>query len=293
MNARHDPVLGDLDGLPLDGARRGRDEMPTRSRLIALVLGFVLPPVGFAYVGRPGLWIALIAGLVGIGAVFGWTGMVHSSAGFYVLVACGVLEKIAEIALPVFVARASRPPFEPRWYQNGVAYVVIGIVWIGVASIVTAHRGQVVGFEPFRVPSASMAPTLDIGDFIIVDERPEAIAHIARGDVVVYRTEEASFVKRVVAMPGSSVAVDASGLRVDGVPEVAQSFDTTRTGAVPASLRYATVTLQPDEFYVLGDNRGNSRDSRQLGPVPRDALVGKVTRIWYSLRDSSRIGPVR
>lgn len=182
--------------------------------------------------------------------------------------------------------------------------------------------------EPFRIPSASMLPTLHTGDFILVNKfsyglrLPVLNTRIVpggepqRGDVMVFRYPEdpsVDFIKRVVGLPGDEVMYRDSRLYINGeqVPlEPLGPYEgplsdimalqryhekLTQTGhdillagvQRPASMRYV---VGEDEYFVMGDNRDNSDDSRRWGAVPEDMLVGRAFVIWMNW-DRERMRP--
>lgn len=194
-------------------------------------------------------------------------------------------------------------------------------------------------FEPFRIPSGSMLPTLEIGDFILVKKfsyglrlpalhlKVWEIGEPQRGDVVVFRFPEdpsQNYIKRLVGLPGDRVAYKNSRLFINGDEIEATEFDPGE-GNYSASLggapdwRYARENLDGNEhqillsryartyfdgewevpgehYFVVGDNRDNSNDSRIWGFVPGANLVGRAGWIWLHWNwdtdsfDVSRIG---
>jgi len=127
-----------------------------------------------------------------------------------------------------------------------------------------------------RVDGASMEPTLAAGERVLVYTGP---FEPGRGDLLVFRhphDPRELLVKRVVALPGERVRGEDGRVYV-GRYRLAESYTKagTRTGG------FAAEELAPDAFYLLGDNRLESVDSRALGPIPRDLLVGRVLcRLW-------------
>jgi signal peptidase I len=152
--------------------------------------------------------------------------------------------------------------------------------------------------EPFEVVSDSMLPTLEAGDRLFVNK----LATPERGDVVVFERAGERFVKRVVALPGERVAVRDGGavfvngiaaeewptgtLRVDGAGR-ALAGSRERIGGVehavlgdPEARRSDVDTRVPEgHYFVLGDNRDHSADSRNFGAIPREAIVGVVASL--------------
>jgi len=184
--------------------------------------------------------------------------------------------------------------------------------------------------EPFRIPSASMMPTLLIGDFILVNKyryglrlpvvnsRVVDIGSPDRGDIVVFRyplDTSVPFIKRVVGLPGDRIAYRSKGLYVNGraVKQEAageylgvgagasQTGDAVRTEYLGAARH--RILINPDapsvaleeivpegHYFVMGDNRDNSRDSRYWGFVPDQNLIGKAFMIWMNFDLSNENG---
>ncbi len=185
--------------------------------------------------------------------------------------------------------------------------------------------------EPFRIPSGSMMPTLLVGDFIIVNKfayglrLPVTNTRILdtgspeRGDVAVFRypvDNKTDFIKRIVAVPGDTVAYRKKTLYINGEPQPVELIGpyegegegASHTGSLHASenltgvrheilvderrpdfpspqcstLAHGPVTVPEGNYFAVGDNRDNSNDSRCWGFVPDDNLVGKATYIWLS-----------
>jgi signal peptidase I len=184
-----------------------------------------------------------------------------------------------------------------------------------VVLIVLLLRGFLA--EPFRIPSGSMLSTLEIGDFILVNKfaygiRPPVwnkkiidIADPERGDVIVFRYPEnpsVDYIKRVVGIPGDEIAYynkvlyingkqikqEPLGVYQPGFPNL-KRFKEQLNGVehdILINVMYPAgdfvVTVPPNSYFVLGDNRDNSRDSRFWGFVPDKNLVGKAFMIWMN-----------
>jgi signal peptidase I len=127
------------------------------------------------------------------------------------------------------------------------------------------------------VKGHSMEPCLHDGDRLVVDRVSYNLAEVGRGDVVVLRyprNPSVDFVKRVVAVPGDRVAMRHGVLLVNG--DVADDY-----GCIPDLQDLAELVVPDEQFFVLGDNRPVSCDSREFGLVPHALLRGKVrARFW-------------
>ena len=197
-----------------------------------------------------------------------------------------------------------------------------------VLLIVFLLRGFVV--EPFRIPSGSMLPSLYIGDFILVNKFAYGIRlpvlnkkiiefnSPERGDVVVFRyprDPNLDYIKRVIGLPGDHIAYYNKVLYVNGKPverdfigqykgpgqTFANEYNEKLKGADHAVL---LLPARPNNlqgeyivpegmYFVMGDNRDNSNDSRVWGPVPESNLLGKAFMIWMHFSDEmhfDRIG---
>ena len=127
-----------------------------------------------------------------------------------------------------------------------------------------------------RVRMDSMAPTLNDGDRVVVEHTSADIRH---ADLVVVTAPDGSgaVVKRVAAVGGDMVGIEDGVLVVNGTAVVEPWFDRTRIDGE----YFGPVSVPPDTVWVLGDNRGESVDSRRFGPVPVDSVIGRVTsRLW-------------
>ena len=150
------------------------------------------------------------------------------------------------------------------------AWEIIEIVLI---SIVTVFLIRNFLAQPFLVSGASMEPTFDNRDYLIIDEITYRFREPERGEVIVFRYPQdpkVYFIKRIVGLPGDRVVIKNGKVVVySGGQEIKISGDTN--GSVDR-------TLGEGQYFVLGDNRYNSFDSRNWGPVPRENIIG-LTRL--------------
>lgn len=179
-------------------------------------------------------------------------------------------------------------------------------------------------FEPFRIPSGSMMPTLVQGDFIfvkkysyglrlpVVEKKVIETSEPERGDVVVFRlpsNPKINYIKRVVGLPGDIIAYDNARLTINGeLMEVSEESDAPATTSFNAGHVYTEVLGEREHsirhrvsiarntnprvrvyevpeghYFMMGDNRDNSQDSRFIGTIPETFLVGEAVRIWMHL----------
>ncbi len=151
-------------------------------------------------------------------------------------------------------------------------------VRVTVQVIVLAAIGMAFFLRVPQVTGPSMLPHVQPGEIVLINTLAYRFGPIRRGDVVALNHDEATaqtFLKRVVALPGERVRIDAGVLYVNGVvvPEPYVSFPDKRS--------VAELTVPPHELYVLGDNRAESEDSRVWGPIDESAVIGKaIVGLW-------------
>ncbi|OGH93872.1 MAG: signal peptidase I [Candidatus Magasanikbacteria bacterium RIFOXYD2_FULL_41_14] len=137
-------------------------------------------------------------------------------------------------------------------------------------------------FKPFYVKGASMEPNFYDQEYLIIDELSYRLHEPMRGDVIVFKYPDDPkeyFLKRIIGLPGERVKVTGGQVLIynDAHPEGEQvQEDYLSENLLTDGERL--VTLGPDQFFVLGDNRPNSYDSRRFGPVDRGLIVG---RAWF------------
>lgn len=298
------------------------DAAPARPIWWVALLLSILAGAGWLYVGRPRIFCALFAAFALIYAVpyLGWS-EVATPSGVLALAAALVVV-LALIALgPVALCLTGRARL-PGWRWPRLCYVLAGALFWGF-SAAPALLGAAPATLVFVETAGSMEPTLRPGDRFVADGAAGRLAALGAGDVIVFYPPDdpAPYVKRIVAGPGDEVRL------IDGAPEVngrrltqepigetgvtkmgqpataallreeaanGRRYEITRDAAMAPRWRTPPVVLGPDEFYVLGDHRENSRDSREpapagFGPVPREKVIGVVTGIYWS-PDFGRIG---
>ena len=135
-------------------------------------------------------------------------------------------------------------------------------------------------FESFRIPTESMVPTLEAGDRVLANKFVYSFTNPGRGDIVVFGGvdgEEETLIKRVVGVAGDKILVQDGVLFVNGDPQKEPYLNKES----PSRDSYGPVAVPEGYVFLMGDNRGNSSDSRVFGPVPLENLEGKAfLRFW-------------
>ena len=161
--------------------------------------------------------------------------------------------------------------------------------------------------QAFKIPTGSMEENLLIGDHLLVNKfvfgptasRPERavlpVGTLARGDVVVFKypvEPDRDFIKRVIGLPGETIEVKEKKVYINGkpfeepyvhflAPPAAQS-ELHEVTSFDVRERYGPVTVPANQYFVMGDNRDNSQDSRYWGFLPRENVKGKALIIYWS-----------
>lgn len=189
----------------------------------------------------------------------------------------------------------ARPASVPFWRLSGPTVLILVLCdFIALPLLVGAVRSHQA--QAFRIPSASMAPTLWPGDFVFADMRYACVGcrhPVRRGDVAIFANPNdrtVLYVKRVVALPGDRVQIEPQGLRVNGqlVAEPAGPLPPASSGAASAPATPHTPPSSADfsvpagQVFALGDHRAHSLDSRHFGTVPLADVVGRVRLVWFS-----------
>jgi signal peptidase I len=140
-------------------------------------------------------------------------------------------------------------------------------------------------YQPVRVEGTSMLPRLEDHDRLFINKFVYRISSIHRGDVVVFhypRDPEKSYIKRVIALPGDRILIDHGRVFLNGkllwenyVPEQYRDVRSMAEMIVPE-----------DSYFMMGDHRSISSDSREFGPVDRDLIYGKAVFVYWPTRDA-------
>lgn len=266
-----------------------------RSRIVTALLSLVAPGTGHVYVGRAGRGFALIGGLLAIQIGLRVGTLAVPPRFVAVLIYANALALLT-IAVYLFgvvdaVRLARRAERGSRWF---VTLGAVLAVWLCTAATGGLIR-LTLPYSPWRtfsVPSASMTPTLRVGEWFLADTWYYRNHAPARGDLVVYKTPrdpDTVFVKRIIALAGDRVEFREGRAVVNGVAVAEPYIDVGNPSFLYNNMAPATVPA--GHLFVVGDNRANSMDSRvpAHGTVPVQNLVGRATEIFWG-DDAKRYG---
>jgi len=286
---------------------------------LAALLSANLPGLGDVYAGNVLRAFGWAAGILGVLAPIGSFAMLRSPRAVYA--AAIPLALAIPITAAITAHRAARRPTS-RFLSRGriVAACLVYVVFFAVLDDVGRTLRERFIARPFRVPSGSMYPSLLIGDHLYIAPSAYRFADPRPGDVVVFTAAKEGrilapldrrpdlptelFVKRIVGVPGDTIGFDGVVLSVNGETKTGlltdETFTTDDGRALPTrtevlggrtypvlddpfrSAPPASYVVEPDRYFVAGDHRDASNDSRQWGTIDRRAIVGRASAIYWS-----------
>ena len=282
---------------------------------IAALLSFIMPGLGQVYSGmlpRGLIWMLLC----GISSVAGLLILSHPAAYSWTL---GCAAGLAQVAIWIAGAIDSyrcalrcKADYELKDYNRWYVYVLLLLMGTGsLLSYALNVRDRLI--QPFRIPGASMYPTISPRDRLIAVKNAYRNADPQRGDLVLFtnpNNRREFWIKRVIALAGDTVAVKDGNLYVNGVKlslesigpgavsgATGQIFDEGNNGAKyrifisqghPAP-DFAEITVPKNECFVMSDNRNEARDSRYLGPIPITGILGKFDYRYWPIASAGKI----
>jgi len=164
-----------------------------------------------------------------------------------------------------------------------------GGIWLWVRDLLVSAIASILIitflYQPVRVEGTSMLPRLEDRDRLFINKFVYHISSIERGDVVVFhypRDPEKSYIKRVIALPGDQLRIDRGKVWLNGKrqPEdyVPEEFRDSKS--------MAEMVIPDDTYFMMGDHRSISSDSREFGPVERSLIYGKAVFVYWPTRDA-------
>lgn len=166
---------------------------------------------------------------------------------------------------------------------SGLFEFFLDIVKIVIVSLIIIIPIRYFIAQPFFVKGASMEPTYQQGDYLIVDELSYKFHEPQRGDVIIFKFPEDTsqfFIKRIIGLPGETLAIKDTNVVIKN-KEYPEGFLLEEAYIFDATKDVLEIRLDDNEYFVMGDNRGVSHDSRRWGPLNKTFVLGKVfVRAW-------------
>jgi signal peptidase I len=290
-----------------------------RSPGIAVLLGVLFPGLGHQYVGEPRIALRVLL-CIGVGwpIVLALAVLVDRDPLLTLAFSIGIGISV-QLGLGADAYRRAKrhgDRYELRPCNRGGAYLRYIALWLVLVLVPSELRTMFV-VESFSTTTSSFEPTLRAGDRFVVTKLTSRDRNPQRGDIVVFEYPDdprERFVKRLIGLPGETVAIYGDGsVEVDGVPLVREAVAapqgakdnenawyflertpegasyvvrmiTVRDELVDAPTRAAVYEVPAGTMFVIGDNRNQSHDSREFGPVKLSSLVGRARAIWSPMR---------
>jgi signal peptidase I len=287
-----------------------------RRPLVALFAGLLLPGLGQVYNGEPARGAALLFSVAMLLPSAAWLALHGPRSLLSFVIVVGV---VASLTIYIYSVKAAyrtaarlRDGFVPGPWNRGTVYFVLFVFGhLFVLSPLASHaKGHLI--ETFKVPSASMLPTIMPGDRFFADKRvghPGGVK-LRRGAIAVFlypNDRTTLFVKRIVGLPGDRVDIDGVLVKVNGVeigheelhdlgdPTLNRLLDDHQAFRESAEQGSYTVLWRKDgkrerlstvvpngQVFLLGDNRDSSHDSRHFGVLPLADVTAVARQVWFS-----------
>jgi signal peptidase I len=190
------------------------------------------------------------------------------------------------MADPADADPAGTGPRRHRRWKRALAETAITIL----VAVLLAGFVRTLVFQPFWIPTSSMVPTLGVYDRVLVQKAFFSWRDVREGQIVVFShptldhcagSEEGDLVKRVIALPGQTIYSSGNSIYVNGRLLAEPYLPHYDPLGPPIASRQHPYRVPPGEFYMLGDNRADSCDSRYWGPIKGSSIIGKVVLVWW------------
>ena len=133
--------------------------------------------------------------------------------------------------------------------------------------------------QPHRVKGESMLPNFSDGELLLTEKVSYYFSKPARGDVIVFEAPNAhkvDFIKRIVGLPGETITIENDSVEINGHPLSENYINSPSRGNL-------TITLDQNQYFVLGDNRNSSSDSRSFGPINKSSFRGRAWLVYWPI----------
>lgn len=287
--------------------------MIKRRRPLSPLLLSILPGLGQIYNGQPLKGLIFVSVEMLVPVMFGLTGILNNLSGLVALLISSVLFFFYRMA-DGFVHARRRVNYELKPYNKWYVYLSLAVVFILIRTF--ADMPATTGIQTFKIPGVSMSPTMQPGDMVVASLTYYNNNPIRQGDIVIFNSPESEiWVFRVIGLPGDSIKVkdgmvyinselnslisqDEYLLDNEAVVEYEEQINPTKKIrtlrykeiTLPGTPKFVKIKVPDNEYFLMGDNRDNSPDSRFIGTIKKDDIPGRITyNYWGNTPDRINI----
>jgi signal peptidase I len=262
-------------------------EKKKRKPIVAAILSSLAPGLGQLYNGQIIKGIIFLLSLILLPIIMFRLGLHHSFYGLAIILLIFMFFLLFIIG-EAFYAATKKKEFMLKQYNKWIIILINGTALIPPSFLTK----RVLGLSAFKMPTANMVPTLDVGDHIVANLNYFGKNELQRGDLVILQSPEDPakiFIKRIIALEGERIEIKSKQVYINDAP-LPEGYKIHLDSELnPGRDNYGPGVVPYDHCFVLGDNRDNSRDCRHWGSLPLENIKGKPLYIYFA-KDITRIG---
>lgn len=290
-----------------------------RKTAIAFLLSIVTPGLGQIYNGQVKKAIIFLAVVLFYPFVIGFT---RGFSSFYGLIICLLIDIVIRLIImaDAIINARKQKQYIRKNFNTWYFHSLIGLSIFGILVVSGLNSNLIFGYRSFTPPTASNEPTIMVGDRLVADTRAYTSRGPSYGDIVAFKVNEDLFyIKRVIGLPSDTIDINNDIVSVNGKKSIAVFIGEKRwedspegldiredefSEQLPVGYKYLiykfkpptdstkinmkNIIVPPDSYFLLGDSRDNSLDSRYIGFIKRNDIIGRILYI-YSSKVSGRI----
>ncbi|WP_347985883.1 signal peptidase I [Methylomonas sp. AM2-LC] len=255
-----------------------------RNTLVAGLFNLICPGLGYLYIGKLNFALGLpLLILFSIG-VFTWSKFIFYPWGYsFILIVIIAIQITSTVVVCVMAYRSGETKLKSynKWYIY-VGYVMLSTI---LGNELISNRDKIFGYDSFRVVSKSMLNTLIPGDLIVSNTWKYKVRKPERGALIVFRypkNPETKYVMRAIGLPNEVIKI-ANGKVFINNEELDEAYLDPNCNQSLSLQNPGEYYIPDHSYFVMGDNRDKSNDSRFWGFVPEENILGSVEYIWFSI----------
>jgi signal peptidase I len=263
---------------------------------VAALLSYLVPGLGQVYAGQ------LTRGLLAY-CLYAWWGslvfigtlqaMRRHFPGFsfgwiLLMLLVALILLIGIINDAIRLARKSRTHYELKVYNRSHIYILVILLLLSSDYAISFTMRDLI-LKPYRIPTGSMESTILRGDYLLSDKMYYCHANPQRGDIIIFqspRNQKLEYIKRIIGLPGDTLRIVNQTVMINRQvltePYTQYNIYPNHRSQVAYDFPQTPLVIPADHFFVLGDNRDQSEDSRLWGAIPRELIKGKPSIVYFS-----------